>query len=364
VTASGITTTAPGYYLPHTTDQLYLTNPVIGGGHVFVEPVFVKAFSNAPAGFAELVAVDEPTGRVDWTRRLGPEVDISLLPAPVVDHGRVYAGDLSTLYAFNASDGALLWKYSSPATGQPIFPNVSGGRVYFARNFGLFALNASTGAVDWTARLLATPTDSTPPAVMGPTVVIGDCYGGVQAFSTSDGAPRWAVHLSSPTLLANVTSPTFGGGNIFVSNGKRLFALDANKGTIVWSHPEQDVLGNPVFVTDQGSVFAPTTAGPWQAYSTATGQERPGFRSDATGADVGQAATGSRDVIFFPTVLGALKAIDASTGRTLWTMSGSTVPPAIAGIEDKTSSAAVAGSALVVFVGRSTGAFLALYGLP
>jgi hypothetical protein len=212
-------------------------------------------------------------------------------------------------------------------------------------------------------QLLATPTESTPPAVVGATVVIGDCFGGIQAFSASSGATRWSVRLSSPTQLANVTSPTYGGGNIFVSNGKRLFALDAEKGTIVWSHPEDDGLGNLVFVTDEGNIFAPAAAGPWQAYSTATGLKRPGFRLVIDGAE-SEAATGSRDVLFFPTVLGVLKAIDASTGRTLWTMSGSALPPVIAGIRDETSSAAVAGSVMVVFVGRSTGAFLELYGLP
>ena len=364
VRASGFTTTAVGYYLPHTSDQLYITNPVIGGGRVFVEAVFAKTFSNPPAGFAELIALDERTGKLDWARRLGQELNTTGLPVPAFDHGRVFAGDLSHLYAFDASDGALLWKYSSPAPGQPIFPNASGGRVYFARNFYLFALDASTGAVDWTGPLLATPTESAPPAIVGATVVIGDCFGGVQAFSASSGATKWSVRLSDPSQLANVTSPTFGGGNIFVSNGKRLFALDANKGTVVWSHAEHNLAGNPVFVTDLGSVFAPTGAGPWQAYSTATGQERLGFRSVATGADASQAATGSRDVIFFPTALGVLKAIDASTGRTLWTMPGSTLPSPIAGLRDETSSAAVAGSAMAVFVGRSTGAFLALYSLP
>ncbi len=361
-TASVGTSLLPGYYLPHTSDFLSFTSPVVGDGRVFIEPAFVSPRSLA--GFAELVAVDERTGRVDWERRLGPEGDLSVLPVPVVDNGRVYAGDLSHLYAFSASSGALLWKFDAPGTGQAVFPNVGDGRVYFARNFDLFSLDASTGALDWTAPLWATASDSVPPAVIGPTVVIGDCFGGVQAFNTASGTTTWSVRVSSPSQLANVTSPTFGAGNLIVSNGKKLFAIDAAKGTVMWSRPEADLVQPVAFVADKGRVFAPTDPGPWQAYSAATGQEEPAFHPVNFGADQTKVPTGSNDVVFFPTVLGGMKAVDASTGRTVWTMPGNTgAPSSPTAPQDETSSAAVAGSAMVVLVGRPTGAFLALYSL-
>jgi outer membrane protein assembly factor BamB len=96
----------------------------------------------------------------------------------------VYGGsDADSLYALNATTGALLWSYY---TGNFIFssPAVANGVVYF-QSGTTYALNAETGALLWESTTTGVRA-STSPAVANGVVYVGSDDGSLYAFHLSD----------------------------------------------------------------------------------------------------------------------------------------------------------------------------------
>lgn len=113
-----------------------------------------------------------------WTRS-----DQRRLLSPAVANGVVYVGSADdSLYALNASTGALLWKYR---TNNYVVssPTVANGVVYIESVDGnLYALNASTGELLWSDQIGNLVYSS-------PTVINGVLYVG------SDNHNVYAFHL-------------------------------------------------------------------------------------------------------------------------------------------------------------------------
>jgi eukaryotic-like serine/threonine-protein kinase len=93
-----------------------------------------------------IYALDASTGALKWSYRTAGDIQSS----PAVANGVVYFGSGDTnVYALNATTGALKWKH---ATAGSIMSSaaVAYGSVYIASGDGnVYALNAATGAVDW-----------------------------------------------------------------------------------------------------------------------------------------------------------------------------------------------------------------------
>ena len=185
----------------------------------------------------------------------------------------VYVGDLAgVLHAYAASDGTQLWSYSVSGTSPEIFssPTVFGGTVYFASNLGtLFALNATTGALvcsfNTTDHIQTSPTVVAAPDGSGPLVYIG----------TSSKAGEWAIYGAGNThgqctkdwtfthfgvspggTWSSAAYGTDGSGEHVVVFGSKddddsVYALDASTGAELWRYQtsdlkEQDVGGSPL----------------------------------------------------------------------------------------------------------------------
>jgi outer membrane protein assembly factor BamB len=96
-------------------------SPAIANGVVYV----------APEEDGQLYALDANTGNVLWKA-----IATSSGSSPVVANGVVYIGSFDySVYAFNASTGAQLWKYK---TGKYVYstPAVANGKVYIASDDG------------------------------------------------------------------------------------------------------------------------------------------------------------------------------------------------------------------------------------
>jgi len=115
--------------------------------------------------------------------------------APVVVDGLLYAS-ADGVYALNASDGTLRWRFGlttpgGPSLLSPVTPAVAGGIVYAGGSGGLEALHAtSAGGLLWVQG---------PPALSTPTPVVGDgivYFGGddnkLYALTATTGAVRWS----------------------------------------------------------------------------------------------------------------------------------------------------------------------------
>jgi len=146
-------------------------------------------------------------GREVWHTRLGGGVETT----PAVAFGRVYvgAGD-SSLYVLNASNGKLLWKYT---TGGPIVasPIVSlNGIVYVGSTDGrIYALDAKNGELVWSDNTGASI--EVTPVLDNGMLFVCSSDGTIRAYgrpSPSSNLPGWSLP-SAPRNLTATAGPGY-----------------------------------------------------------------------------------------------------------------------------------------------------------
>src|SRR5579859_2849172 len=175
----------------------------------------------------------------------------------MVENGIVYAGTAATgntirLYALQASSGSLLWSY--PANAEtPGLLAASDGMVFYAEILGIAggsfnehitALRGSDGSVAWRLPIAASDGFARgTPAVSNGVIYISTNSGSVYAVRVSDGSVLWHVGRSGGFKAIPVDmSPLVDNGMVFVE-GKQgpigenlsLFAMRASDGTVLWS---------------------------------------------------------------------------------------------------------------------------------
>jgi len=150
-------------------------------------------------------------GREVWHTRLGGGIETT----PAVAFGRVYVGASDgSLYALNASNGKLLWKYT---TGGPIVasPVVSlNGIVYVGSTDGrIYALDAKNGELVWSDNTGASI--EVTPVLDNGMLFVASSDGTIRAYgrpSPSSNLPGWSL----PSPPRNLTA-TAGPGYILLS---------------------------------------------------------------------------------------------------------------------------------------------------
>jgi outer membrane protein assembly factor BamB len=159
------------------------SSPAVANGVVyFATDMFSLNASDGTRGcyvdFNGIAAVNAITCDVLWNYTAGGTVTYS---SPAIVNGVVYFGsDGGNVYALNASNGALLWRYANSGAVQSS-PAVANGVVYIGSDDNnLYALNASTGALLWNYTTGGSVESS--PAVANGVVYVGSDDGNVYAF--------------------------------------------------------------------------------------------------------------------------------------------------------------------------------------
>ena len=121
------------------------TYPV--GGATVTGGVLYQALLDLYSGAGSFVALDEPSGALLWSQALN---NIAVGP-PLYAKGNVYIGTYSgTMYALNATDGSVVWNYSSYNYIDFGTPAYDGAAIYYCDLVGsMFALNATDGSLIW-----------------------------------------------------------------------------------------------------------------------------------------------------------------------------------------------------------------------
>jgi outer membrane protein assembly factor BamB len=221
--------------------------PAIANGVAYVSAdcrVGMYTYSNT------LFAVNASTGALLWRSPLGvSNSGCQGSSPPAVSDGVVYAGSCSGMSAINAVTGAKLWQNTDvgAVVDNPLYANgpaVADGMLFFTGSDGnVNALYAANGVGDWGF--------SSPYGIAGaPVVANGMVYVGSTA-----GVVYGLVEEIGVVLWTSVQTPSSGvGGPPSLANGvvyiSGLFggitALDANTGDILWNNlGSVNVAGTP-----------------------------------------------------------------------------------------------------------------------
>ncbi|MEU6224826.1 serine/threonine-protein kinase [Streptomyces sp. NPDC047042] len=244
-----------------------MSNDVWGKPAVAGDLVYVTSF--------EVHALDVMTGRRRFKTR-----DVAWSMA--VADGRIHASDGPTLFALDAREGTDLWRLSTDAW--------------------VYSLKADRGIV-----------------------VTGTRGGGVQGWDAATGQKLWEHTGAQTDFESPEAGPHVHEGTVFLWQDARLRALDARTGDERWSYPIGDATscgGVPVRLTPgpDGQVYV--SAGTRVlAIDVAGGHVRWHFEAPAVFLSPptfapGPAVTGGG--IYLADYLGTVYALDAADGRDRW----------------------------------------------
>jgi outer membrane protein assembly factor BamB len=155
--------------------------------------------------------------------------------------------DSGRLYALKMTDGSQLWSVDAPALANAF---ALGNGTFFAGGSatGLFAFRASDGALMWknTDYLLSSF------AAVGDTVYVNSFHNTVFALNATSGKQLWEAQIAGPGYAPRVAN-----GLVYVAAGRgagKLVAINASTGAISWQTDVQGTPGPPL-LTD-GMVYS------------------------------------------------------------------------------------------------------------
>ncbi|HTN52126.1 MAG TPA: PQQ-binding-like beta-propeller repeat protein [Anaeromyxobacter sp.] len=237
-------------------------------------------------------------------------LETRLAPAPV---------DLYTILWHHLFEGP-----ADPLAGEPIEPGgasvdpASGLVVVGTRDGWLHAIGPD-GRVAWELR--AEGGFSAPPAIDGDAVYAGSSDGSLYAVELKTGKVRWRYQAKEELG----TRPAVAGGTVFVASlADTLYAVDARTGAWKWHHRREPrggftIRGAAWPQAGDGTVYAGYSDGFVAALDPDTGQVRwerqvapPGDHLDVDALVL----DGTR--LYAAAFSGAVLALEASTGETVW----------------------------------------------
>ena len=234
-----------------------------------------------------------PSPQVIWTADVGAGSTSSriLTTPPVVAEGKVFAKDAqSTVSAFNADTGQLIWRVTlkpEKARDDDEFGGglaYYGGRLFVTTGFAsVFALDANDGKEIWNSSVSAPVRGA--PLVFGDRVFVISIDNKLAALAAVDGSDLWQfTGLTESAGYVGGNSPA-GSGDFIVApfSSGELVGLRLDNGRPVWNESMigsrgevrafgnlSDIRGRPVI--DRGVVLAMGTAGQLAAVELNSGQ--------------------------------------------------------------------------------------------
>jgi outer membrane protein assembly factor BamB len=214
------------------------SNVVIGDSMIFL--------TTGTSGGSQLLALSQSNGATAWgpvaiAGTAGGSAGVAYDSEQVFVTQQDSDGEGSTLYAYNAGTGALIWSTELGAAS-PGAPTVADGYVYVivGGSATLDALNETTGALTWQQSLTAA---SGTPAVTADGVYVAATTSGCYTidFRPATGEVIW--NTTSGTLYCpQGATPVVANGLVYSSNTSALAIFDAetgdnSTGTLAYSLP-------------------------------------------------------------------------------------------------------------------------------
>lgn len=299
-----------------------------------------------------VAALDAPSS---WPRTLTKRWEAAVgagHSSPVIAGGRIVVhtrqGSQEVIAAYDLASGSRLWRdaYDAPyqlnpaaqqhGPGPKSTPAIASGRVHALGISGVLStLDVATGKVLWrvpTATTLPLYGTATSPLVDGERVIAflgGHDRGALTAFDAATGVVRWRWTGDGPAYSSPIVADLGGTRQVVVQSQKRLVGVSAADGTLLWQVPLRTSF-------DQNSVTPLVVGGlvvssgletPTVAYKVTRGasgwQAQEAWRNEQVSMYMSSPATAG------PTIVGLshrnrgqFVALDAATGKTLWTTRG------------------------------------------
>ena len=258
--------------------------PLIAQGEIYVTSV-----NPSVNGTENLEALNAQTGHIDWNVVLNENADYGL-DSPAYDNGKVFVVQNSSMNAYNAATGALLW--STALQGQYLFsspPTASNGIVDTAgggTGGTVYALSESSGATLWTAPAGYSNGNGSSPTVTGSGVYVS--YFGPQtyAFDPRTGALNW--HFNSGVDGPGGSTAVYYRGNLYVQDVDNYFGSLPNNYMLLFN-----AATGQASTTFNDSSFASATA---PAFANGRGYLEAGgtlYEFDPTSGSVGWSRSAS-----------------------------------------------------------------------
>lgn len=235
--------------------------PLKGGtsGHAVLDGNQIIVGTDA----GRVVAFDaRKKGEIRWTYNVQGAVN----QPPVVVGDRIFVVDgTNAIYALDRQTGEWRWQYRREAPGRfalfgQALPTVAEGRVFAGFSDGLIvALGASDGAVLWT-RDLAPEAEQfedvdASAVVIGDTVFAASVAGGLYALGAADGRVRWVKPKKGITVLIGL-----GGELVAGFDDGRVARLDPNTAKPRWQARLGEHEGTPRALVEAGDQIVVTAA--------------------------------------------------------------------------------------------------------
>jgi outer membrane protein assembly factor BamB len=272
--------------------------------------------------------------------------------SPVVSGDRVVVlardGDQEVVRALDLASGKEMWRASYPApfmvnpaarshgAGPKSTPAIANGRVFTLGIGGILsAFDLADGKLIWrlpAPEVLPQYGTATSPLIDGTSVIVhagGENNGALTSFDAATGKPRWRWTGDGPGYGSPIVA-TFGAvRQVIAQTQKLLVGVDAATGALLWQLPfETDFDQNaftPIAFQDlliNGGLDQPLTAlrpkrdgGTWIVETVWTNLQTPMFMSSPV--VIGDTIYGLAD-----RNKGQFVAVDARSGKTLWSTQG------------------------------------------
>lgn len=255
-----------------------------------------------------LYALNAKNGALIWKYQISG----ADYPTPVVVNGVVYVAGGNNLYALRATDGKLLWTYTG--SRYVYLPTVVDGVAYFGASDGLYAVRADTGMLLWKS---ANDIWTGYTAVANGIVYVSSQFGHLYAFNAGTGTLLW-ISDKYPGALPVVANGILYLGTEGSSYGPGVIALQADTGAFLWNFQTQDAVFNSPAVA-YGAVYLQSNDSYLYALNAQTGQLQWAYYNAPSTSISPVVANGVVYTVSFAWGSNdGMQAFNALTGQLLW----------------------------------------------
>ena len=177
-----------------------------------------------------MYALNADNGNLIWKYTANGQFQYS---SPILANGILYAGCTdNNLYAFDPLAGKLIWKFATNgAIESTSYYDVNTNSIFVGSDdHNFYKLDASNGSLLW--KFSTWGNVSTTPVVSNGIVYFGSDDSYLYALNVSDGSVKWKYYAGN---IFNSSSPVLYNGNVLIgTRDGNLFSIDMVSGKLMW----------------------------------------------------------------------------------------------------------------------------------